>query len=547
MDYNLFFKYDYFRLKNIEDENEFFNVLNQDEHLVGLVDSFLSKIKEAIFNNINKKNFNVSDYADTKTDLQQIIKEIDRVLITHPLTPKDAQLRELVAEAFSKFEGRISQLDRMNTSQYVLQSYISLWLETRLADLISIDHRFADPLLLERLLAQTELLFTFYSKLKGAVPKAWIEKNEIEWTTLAERPQDILKYLTTYEKEYFNDYERIISQYSQENPWKFVLEATRNADAAHLSSYIAFKSSVLLRLDIREWIVLWDNLRFPVLQEIMLFAINRPTDLIRISDELATQGKNLKSNSEHLCLILLKHLFESGVMVSQKLSFYEDVRRLGSSNLLEDSSFVKQGREAKAVWINGRAAFYKTIFGSALKILRMEILSDFVFHYSLRGGDSVSSYNSEVDFMVSAYKGLAEQMIALPELIEELSREFNFSKFNFLVSLIRSGILTDNQIDLILLKFLDFSGSKSFYWDGTYSPPYWATLKGIGYLLSEKSDTSDTIKRFVSNVKICHEGWNVKEPDYNETQRELFWLCAIGLTFEHSNSFHRPEDAKEIF
>lgn len=547
MDESLFYTYQYHSITNVFKEEAFFNKLNQANELIKIVDEFIIKVKNSIYQNINTEPFNPESYEIVQYDLTEIIKQLTTTLEQNKLVPESLNLTQLNRQAIEKFQGRISQKDRLNKEGYVFQSYVSLWLESRLASFVCEDDRFSSPSKIELLLNQCELLFTFYRVFKKAVPGTWINNNLDEWLKLPQSTSDILRGITTYERNFFNDYETNLVNYNQENKMQYILDTTRNSDAAHLSSFFTIKSSAILKNSVANWVIFWDNLRLPVLQSIVIFYINDPAELLNISNQLTRCKSNTQSDPAHLSLILLFHILDSGISTFERLSFFENNPNLKEGDSEYNAILFEQGKSLKEKWDTSRDTFYSKVLEDASKILDLKTLTDFVFHRPVRAGRAGQYSNSEVQALQNGFRHIFSQQLTIQGDLTSLASDLNLSKFNFLLSSIKSQEIDDQKIDQILFALLNFSGSKSFYWNNTFEEPYWTALKGIGFLISKKSNTESTIKEILAQVIINHEGWNIKDQDYYESQQELFWLCGMIMIFEHSETFSSDAEAKVFF
>src|SRR5690606_17633944 len=130
----------------------------------------------------------------------------------------------------NKFLNRIFKKDGHNNETHLIQGYIHLWLEKKLALNIVQDSRFNSLEVLKSLLDKTEMLHGFYVDLIENIPSEWVVNKKEEWINVNVSPDKLFDTVRTYDKEFVKGYESSLSKLSKENLWSFVQEATRYSD-----------------------------------------------------------------------------------------------------------------------------------------------------------------------------------------------------------------------------------------------------------------------------------------------------------------------------
>ncbi len=552
MDKKRLYTTDYYNLRRISEEQKFIDLLNDSKELIKLITPSLDVLREALYEVIQGKE-PLEDFdllMNNENELNQILytKLSDNKIFS---SVKDESISgKLYTNAFNKLCRRIFLKDGHNDEKFIVQSYVHYWLENCLAKMISVDNRFCQLSILLKLIRQAEMLHHFYSSLKKYIPEKWITNQLKEWTKSNKNPNNVLESIRTFDKNYFKGYELRMQEIRNFTPWHFISETTRFSDHAMFNDEFSFKSVILFEKDIAAWVLFWDNLKLPILQDIPFHYYQYPKDILNIAKEIVKQKPKITSNISHLACILLKNLFESSLRVTERLSFYSNDERLESISQFEkDETIIASGKKANEEWVVENKEIYKEIINVLKEVLSSKDIEEWTFSYKQRSSPQnqyTDHYNSEIEIIVDTYSSHVKTL-SIDKKIEGLKDNFSFQKFNFVISEINSLTLSENQAKNLLLEMTDFVESESFFWDKTYSPPYWDALKGIGMLLSLTKKQVSVAVDLINRIKVHHEGWNIKFGDYMSTNRESFMLCGIILLLEHKDVFKNKKERVSFF
>lgn len=549
MNTDLIYIQNYFDAKRNIHLDEFLDELNSSTLNKVLIPS-LNAVKDHIYLIITTgltENINPTDLMDNEVEVNNLLKQI---FDSEQYARIDNKvLSSLYTDAFHKLCRRVFAKDGSNEEKYVLQSNVFNWLEDNLAKCVVLDKRFKDYDLIIKLLDQTELLHYFYRSFEKLIPIEWILDQEEQWITVDPDKRKVLDHITTFDKDYFKSYEYTIKQFENSSPWKYIYESTRYSDYALFIEEYSFRNAVLFEKQISLWLKYWDNLKLPLLQDIPFHYFKNPKALLKIAKELAA-NKDILSNPSHLGFILCKNFFDNCLAVGQNLARYDDEAQSNALSKSErDEEMLKIGKELLLEWPEKvRRQLYEQFFEAIIKVVTIKDLSEWVFSYSPKAfnrGNYDSIFNSELKILQEQYSTIAKTS-SLQDQIKDAEKDFNLQKFVFLAEQIEKGINIEYIPPLISL-FTNYIKSQAFYWDGSFSPAYWPTLKSIGKLLSLSEEAVEKAKRFISGVKVTHEGWKQSPIDYHVTQCESFAICGAILMLEHSEAFTNKEQQSSYF
>lgn len=298
------------------------------------------------------------------------------------------------------------------------------------------------------------------------------------------------------------------------------------------------------------WIKFWDNLELTLLQDVPFHYIAYPSIYLEIATALAQNHQSLKTDPKVLAHILLKNIFESSIEVHRRLSFYIDSQRIDSlSHHEKDPEIISSGQAAYSTWQGEKLGIYQQMIQILSAIIDEESIEEWLFSYKPKSGpvnQHTEQYNQEVSLLVRSYREKALTN-SFEVALQKLSKDFNLQRFNYVITQYHSEGLNDQQVDACLNLLQEFTASNKFFWDHSFDPFYWNTLKSVGFLLSEAQNPVNKAKTLLENVRVHHEGWNIQTDNYNLTSREAFFICGACLLFDYPQAFHTPKDSSDYF
>lgn len=550
MNNNKIYTQNYYNLKRRAEEDDFIDELNRT-NIPDLALPTLQNVLDRLYEEINDVVGSKSPLAFSRNEVG-LNRKLEETLSKNKLyeAVKDNKITSnLFSNALLKLNNRLFEKNGVNDEGYLLQSYISYWLENNLAKALIKDVRFKSYVAITKVLYQAELLHHFYDALKDTIPYSWIDGEREAWTGVKQDQKNILDSIRSFDKEYFLGYEAQLVKYQAYSSWKYIYESTRFSDHAMFNDEYAFKNRVLLERSVALWVKFWDNLKLPILQDIPFIYIENPSYIKDISRELVKRKDSINTNPKHLAFILLNNLFENVLRVQENLSFYIDSEKISALSQFErHDKILTKGAELYALWEDEKITIYSQTFQSLLEIVSIDEMSEWVFTYSHRStirGDYDAAYNTEVDRLVTAFNPYIGRD-TFESQIQHIDNNFNLRKFDFLAKQI-DGENNKAYAEILLNSLTKYVRTDSFYWDGTFSSTYWPTLKSIGRLISLLSDPVAMSKSMINDFKVIHEGWNIAKIDYRLTQAESFIYCGNILLLEHESVFTESTLRDEYF
>ncbi|AGC78027.1 hypothetical protein LX97_03117 [Nonlabens dokdonensis] len=540
MNKDLFYKYDFYALEQKYPERKLAELLGGISSLNDSIMPFISNVADLLY-----KSIKAGENAEVKdVDAPNVDKELEKILEDNPLyTSYKAHSEKSLSEfVFNKFLSRIFKKDGHYNETHVIQNYIHSWLENKLALNIAQDSRFSSLVVLKSLLDKTEMLHGFYADLIENLPIDWVLNKKEEWVNINVSPDKLLDAVRTYDKEFFNGYENSISKLPKENLWGFAQEATRHSDYIMLNHEFSFISSVLIRKDISLWIEFWDNLKLPIIQDcVFISSLNfSPKEYLQLASKLTDEKTVVKSNLKVLLLIVAHNYFEASNKLTERFSIYEDSERKNERN----EQFFEKGIEKQIEWIETKKKNYENIIQSLKKALSNSEIEDWIFSYRPRINSRQYKpndiYNSEIKLLTETYKKKSVEFLSLD------LQSFNLQKFNFYVEVIRHKE-DKNILSTLLEAITNYISSDKFFWDRTYTEPYWSALKSLGFIISQQDNPIQTAKELINKFKTIHQGWNPSKIDFSPLVKESFICSGVALLFENESGFKGRNEKESFF
>lgn len=536
----IFYKYNYYDIQRREKELKFFELLS-NSNLFEIISPSLDLLVDRIFLKVTSDEM-TSDFnsliirgedANKKTwDLLSVDPNIQKIDDIHSTSC-------LFTNAFIKLCNRVFLKDGHNDEKLVIQTQLHEWLEEILAKKITKDNRFKHFQIITNLLDQLELLHKFYSIFVTNIPLSWIEEEPDSWLKHNYSITDMLDYLRPYEKDYFTDYEKEINKNYNLSKWNYTLQATRSSDNFLLNRKVSFVNNVLINKYIDKWLNFWDNLKYPIIQDIPFHYIQNPETICKIFIILNKNKNTLTSDIKVLAYILLKNLFITSLKTSENLFFYNDSERINRlSSYEKNDAILKFGKRIFYLWKRENANNYIKSIESLSGILSYDEISEWFFSYQQTENSAKNNNirNKEIETISNAYKTIYESANYFDNT-EGLESNFNLQKFNYIVSIIDPIEIKSETAEKIIEYISSYINTDGFYWDQSFSPMYWNALKGIGKVLCYTASPIETSFKLIEKYLLKHEGWNVKFSDYKLSQKESFIFCGCTLLLEHNSPF----------
>ncbi len=308
---------------SIKDENYFFStyqqiITNKDsDFLVSLTENIelknllkplLRKVSHHLWKTLKGEPF--SDFTSLKyQSLNQKFLRLTSKSAIDKVYKHQPEWQNALNDAISKFLRRLFLSDGHNDESYVFQSNIQEWLANMLADIIAQDKRFQSIKVIERVLPQAEMLHGFYTQFLTALPSAIILEDADEWTSIIHNESFFRNAIYTFSKDYFENYELNWQKTTDKEQYKTISKATQYSEYGHLSEKYGFRNFILLKKSLKNWVIFWDNLLLPLLQDMALMNNSSVYDILAIAKLITSKQSKFTSSKKQLAFILLKNYF----------------------------------------------------------------------------------------------------------------------------------------------------------------------------------------------------------------------------------------------
>ncbi|KAB1064073.1 hypothetical protein [Salibacter halophilus] len=539
MNKEIFYKNDLYTLEWKYTELEFIELLDTFSALNNLITPFINNVTNSIYDSIKKNNtIKVTDF-----DLPNIADELERSLSHNQLykSYKNHTEQSLSRFTFNKFLQRIFEQDGDNNESHTIQRYFHSWLEKKLAQNITQDSRFNSFEVLRSLMNKTQMLHVFYNHVILNIPKYWVKSKKTKWVEVTVSSEKLLESMRVYSKEYFENYIDSLQIQPKENLWSYTQEVTLNSDYIMLNHEFSFISSVLIKKDVSLWIEFWDNLKLPIIQDSVFHSLSdfRPHQYLELVNELVNKKKSFKSKLKVLLFILAKNFFDASLRLTERLSIYESPERKNERN----KQFFHKGVKQQKEWNKEKKQYYDKIIKLLKKQLSNSEIEDWIFSYKPRTTNRQFKpnkiYNSEIKLLTKTYRKNSG-------LLKPDFRSFNLQKFNFYIEITQKK--EDNELASSLLEAItNYISSDKFFWDKSYSEPYFSAFKGLGFILSKQDNPIQKGEELINNFKTIHQGWNPSKIDTTPLIKESFVCCGVALLIENDEAFKDKSQKEQFF
>ena len=410
----------------------------------------------------------------------------------------------------------------------------------------------------------TQQLYGFYNSWISNINKQLIESNRNDlFLSGTSGHLHELAYLVDYHRDrekVSNAYEINIQKLSDKSDWSFIKEATDKSDYISLREELELKEDLLLKTDIKYWLIWVDNLKWPILQDHVFYSIQDHTVLEQIIEVIVGEKLKLRTKLQHFLLIAVKNYYK----VLEKIS----------SNLyhLKENQIHYYDNNAKQEIIDESIRLYDNWTSSELEASCIKVFQLIFGNIPV----TESKYFEGIFDLINSYskQNYIENKYSEPAL--RTLKIFNQTFENILVldtnskSKIISGI-TPEKINwqvlekLIILfqkdendslfhcslykKYVEYIESDYFNWNlqVRYHEVVINQAYYLSYIMTRFPNPLDMWFNLFNQFKCWHEGWvTTNNSDYRVRSKEIYVLT-VGACFAYYYSEGETAKAKEAF
>jgi hypothetical protein len=541
----------YYSLIRFKKKKDILEILQHDSSLTELAAASVVKLNDKIYgflvSNKKPKNFGNLDLNNKSID-----DKISELLAFKSQLFESIEENEiknsLFTEAAEGFYKKFFLKDGQNKERYIIQDYVSAWLQELIAKEITKDSRFKSSKLISGILEESELNNEFYGALIKHFPEDWVKKLKNFFLAKPESIKSTLEYPSPFDKGYYESRTKD-SKFSE---LEAVDNAFRNAQYALLNREFNFRNQVLFYNNYSLWVTFWDKINDPLLQIALLDHISLPKHFNQIAFSL-NRRKEFVTPPKRLSLIILNQFFKKSENIRRRLYFYKDenIKSLNRSGY--DQEIIKLGQSTLKKWNNFAKKSYDKLFHKLKDRIGEDELSEWVFSYQYlerSNPEGNNSHNEEVDSLMNAFKSYVNtlSLSSYMELLKLLEDNFNLQKFIYLTSeLAKNKDIKEFELTHLKSLFLDYVKSEDFRWSGNLNEPYWSALKSLAYILSKFNYPINEAKKLAKDFKVSFEGWGIQDLSFEAKQRETFIYCGIIFLFEHEINENKGKEFYKEF
>lgn len=357
------------------------------------------------------------------------------------------------------------------------------------------------------------------------------------------------------------NYKNKLTKHANKSNWEFIKEATDGSSLLSFNDDLSLKENLLLRFDIKSWLLWIDNLRLPILQDHAFFSIQDLSTIEQIIALILEKEIKFKTASQYLLLIALKNYYELLKKTTLNLFdlkegqwHYDDnivkQKIIDESTILFDS-WVTSELEASCIRV------FQLIFKDK-PISESEYLNE-IFEW-------INTYSKQryIDNKYSepSLKTLKTINDAFEDLlIQDSSIKIRFTKeitvakinwqiFEKLIALFHSDETDSVFGDFLYDKYVQYIESENFNWNTqiSYNDIIINQACDLSYLMTKLPDTMERWNSLFYQFKCWSEGWlSANNYDYKVRRKETYILM-VGACLSYSY-YHQEKKkvAKKVF
>lgn len=397
--------------------------------------------------------------------------------------------------------------------------------------------------------------------------KSWVEhistdairKNKEEINKISEHnhPLELVRTWGYFrDRSYWDSFDENnrINKEKSKDSWEYVESSIKYGSEFRLNSELKFKSDLLQKLGLKEWILWVKDLPLIQIKYIVILdikSINDVQGLIGVIIELE-DIKNFEKE-ELLCLVI-HHTIDLLNKVDNNLNHYSNARWTYSD---EEKSFSEDFKQKLGVWNNDYLSNYISKLVDGI-LNNKDMAGKNVLNYMLRHIEVRSERDKVIDeFRTEIIKSIIRNKLDIKDIIQNISKEHFNSKtiLNSLLLLFSSEDIADEYEKFIFKKMWDeyytLLNSK-IYWgvplnsDYDYHKLIWL-MAGV---LSKLDSPKFKLKELLDAKYVSSEGWNYSIEDHYSSVSNTAHILTVGcmaIEWLGSSKAGKEKDSIELF
>jgi len=568
------------RIKDYHDlvkdlDNEHYNSLFSTHPFskMGLIITFITNQLNKKFTSKESDPKILFEKATDENDLSEVLKEGDvfycslfesENIISE--NNKDLIKSNPLNVAINRIYNSIWDMSNVSESHsLIIYSELEKYLEQLLGKSIAVYTRypkFSDWLKIYHI---TYGLWGFYNNWISNIDKKLIESNISELLFIGPSDQlhelaDLIGYRREKGKA-SEAYENNLQALSDKSDWDFIREATDKSDMLSLNDDLGLKENLLLRIDIKSWLIWVDNLKWPILQDHAFYSIQDLATIEQIIALVVQEEPKLKTKSQYLLLIVLQNYYELLEKITSNLYHLKEgqwdlydkkVRQdiIDESIILFDK-WIASELEASCMRV------FQLIFGSKPVSESKHFIGIFEWINNYSKQNYLDKRYSEPGLKtLKIINDVFENILILdPNSKIRITSEIVLEKINWqifekLITLFQSDETDGLFRDSLYNTYIQYIESDHFNWNGqvTYNDVVINQACYLSYLMTKSPAPLNAWHSLFNQFKCWHEGWiTVNNYDYKVRRKETYVLM-VGACLAYSYySQGKKTEAKKAF
>lgn len=409
-------------------------------------------------------------------------------------------------------------------------------------------------------------MWTFYESWTLQIGISEIERNidQLVFITPSKLHElvDMLEFRRIKERADVSlNYEKKIQSLSAKSDWEFIREATDKSDMISLNDDLILRKDLLLRVDIKSWLLWLDNLNWPIVQDHAFGSVQELHKMEQLIELIVKQEIQLKTKSQHLLLIALKNYFELVEKITDNL-YHIKQGQWDHYNKEQRQNIINEALTSYDKWTNS------DLTASCLKVFELIFANQTLSQseYFIGIFEWITSYSKEQYLSIrhsepglKTLKEINESfeniLIKDSKSISRILNEVKIEKINWqilekLFTLIQSNQTDVRSLDAIYNKYIDYLNSEHFTWnlqDG-YNDVVINQAYNLSCVIAKLLNPLSIWLNLQNQFKRQHEGWIVDYKDgHNSGKKEIYVLMVgTGLAYSYYDQ-GKIVEGEEIF
>ncbi len=448
--------------------------------------------------------------------------------------------------------------NELKSSRLMIYYEFERYLKTVLGELVGKDNTYAANQTWREVPEVLSRSYEFYS--------SWVTnfdvqaiRNQLE--QLLNIPEDAKIHELASLMDYRNDkkgfteqYENELKSLQNESDWKFVDKATSTSDYTMLNEELRLNEDLILRTEIKNWVLWVDNLKWLILQDSAFFNIKDLSAYETIIGHIVDQSIELKSNRIHLLLLTLKNFYETVEKITINLSELQKDWHHGNTEekqAIQDEALIQHKSWKNSEMKGTIQTVFDTVFNQSTisNSVYFKAVFEWFCSYSATHYENENTNDESRKLTFNTFKSIFQEKINQDKgnklsIIGSLTTEkLQWSVFDMLIGILEADESDSAYQEALYLKYKDYFDSDGFKWNLglNFSNTFINQAYKFSYLLKLKyANPFETWQELYLQHQCQHEGWNFSYNGHEKLKREAYMLtvgaCLAYVLFEKNKS-----------